>query len=95
MEAKKEMKGDPGLAPTRPLGEGRGDKRLPREPREAQKAPQEASKTPKRLSKNALETQKEPHQASIKQNGTPMEIKSKSTWPYILFATMSVETTSL
>jgi hypothetical protein len=79
----------------RPKIAPRGSKRLPREPREAQKAPQEASKTPKRLSKNALETQKEPHQASIKQNGTPMEIKSKSTWPYIFFATMSVETTSL
>ena len=58
----------------------------PREPQEAQKAPQEASNTSKRVPKNALETKKEPHQASIKQR--------KSTWPYILFATMSVEATS-
>ena len=85
----------PNFTPRRPKIVPRGSKRLPREPREAQKAPQEASKTPKRLSKNALETQKEPHQASIKQNDTPTEIKSKSTWPYILFATISVETTSL
>ena len=59
----------------RPAVEGRGDKRFPREHQEAQKAPQEASKTSKRVPKNALETKEEPHQASIKQNGTPMEIK--------------------
>ena len=60
---------------TRPAEEGRGDKRLPREPQEAQKAPQEVPKTSKRVPKNALETKKEPHQASLKQNSTPMEIK--------------------
>ena len=61
--------------PPRPVvGEGE-TKRLPREPQEAQKAPQEASKTSKRVPKNALETKTEPHQALIKQNGTPMEIK--------------------
>ena len=61
-------RGDKKIAP-------RGSKRLPREPREAQKASQEASKTSKRVPKNALETKMEPHQASIKQNGTAMEMK--------------------
>ena len=47
-------------------------KRVPRSP----KRTKEASKTSKRASNNAVETKKEPHQASIKQeNNTPMEIE--------------------
>ena len=64
----------PNFAPRQPKIAPRGSKRLPRESQEAQKVPLEASRTSKRASKNASESKKGPHQASIKQNNTPMEI---------------------
>ena len=75
------LRGDGGSLPhvtPRPRGEGRGDqeapKRLPRDSQETPKKPKKHPKRPPKASKNALEAKKEPHQGSIKQNSTPMEI---------------------
>ena len=46
------MKGDPGLAPTRSLGEGRGDKSGPRAPQEPPRAAQEQPKEPQESPKS-------------------------------------------
>jgi len=88
-------KSNPKTTPISSQDGPRGSKRLPGEPQEAQKSLEEASNTSKRPPKNALETKKKLHQDSTKQNSAPIEIESNCTWPYIFFATMSVDTTSL
>ena len=49
-----EMKGDPTLAPTRPLGEGRGDHERPRSPTGVPRAAQDRTREPQERPKLGL-----------------------------------------